>query len=423
MSNVFKPSNSKYYYSRFHVDGKEYKQSTRTTNKNNALKIAQQRYQDALLEFNNIGKNTITLQSALEGYASTKPEDRNLQASFKFFLKWLPDNNIFNLDDNLQNFTTSTFELVVKTRRKQSLKDNSIKAAIGFLSRMIQWAKRNGYIVSDFVTPAIKTKKGRERYLSLDEEIKLLAELDPNRIHPADTDHFSKKNVIDNRDLVIMLLDTGARLNEINHLKWKHIFLSEGYISLYRPKVGNQSLIYLTDRAITLLKNRSSHSTDKDAFVFQNSTTGPKRTMKGIRNAIKRAGLDDVTIHTFRHTAASRLAQAGMPLNEIQVILGHTTMQTTLRYAHLNQQVVTKKACEILNANHIQKTSYSLNNELPNEANDAHHYGTSYNVGASNPVSKSYTISSLKTMQNASILSGINTQKPTSLSFTTEKSI
>lgn len=45
--------------------------------------------------------------------------------------------------------------------------------------------------------------------------------------------------------------------------------------------------------------------------------------------------LRDAVIHTFRHTRASRFAQAGHPLMKIMEWMGHRSYQTTLRYAHL----------------------------------------------------------------------------------------
>ncbi len=52
--------------------------------------------------------------------------------------------------------------------------------------------------------------------------------------------------------------------------------------------------------------------------------------------AATKAGFDDVTFHTLRHTFASRMAQRGIPLKAIQELLGHGTMQMTMRYAHLS---------------------------------------------------------------------------------------
>lgn len=60
-------------------------------------------------------------------------------------------------------------------------------------------------------------------------------------------------------------------------------------------------------------------------------------------------GLDDVTIHTFRHTTASRLAKGNMTLQKIGVFLGHKRITTTERYAHLKAHETTEIA-DALNA-------------------------------------------------------------------------
>ena len=51
--------------------------------------------------------------------------------------------------------------------------------------------------------------------------------------------------------------------------------------------------------------------------------------------AAKRAGLEGVSLHTFRHTFISRLVQAGRPLPEVAALAGHRDIKMTLRYAHL----------------------------------------------------------------------------------------
>ncbi len=43
----------------------------------------------------------------------------------------------------------------------------------------------------------------------------------------------------------------------------------------------------------------------------------------------------DVTPHTMRHTFCTRLVQGGKPINEVQALMGHYDIKTTMRYAHL----------------------------------------------------------------------------------------
>src|SRR4029077_11468622 len=72
-------------------------------------------------------------------------------------------------------------------------------------------------------------------------------------------------------------------------------------------------------------------------FVFTNPETGTRfvNIDASFRGSCRKAGFSDVTFHTLRHTFASRLVQVGVPLNTVRELLGHGTMQVTMRYAHL----------------------------------------------------------------------------------------
>jgi site-specific recombinase XerD len=72
-------------------------------------------------------------------------------------------------------------------------------------------------------------------------------------------------------------------------------------------------------------------------YLFTNPETGVGFTNidHGYREAVRKAGLSGVNFHTLRHTFASRLVQAGVPLNTVRELLGHGSMQVTMRYAHL----------------------------------------------------------------------------------------
>jgi len=57
-----------------------------------------------------------------------------------------------------------------------------------------------------------------------------------------------KRTMQDAYDLVILLLDTGARYSEVANIKWNQIFLEQREIHLWRPKVQNETILYMTDR-------------------------------------------------------------------------------------------------------------------------------------------------------------------------------
>jgi len=59
---------------------------------------------------------------------------------------------------------------------------------------------------------------------------------------------------------------------------------------------------------------------------------------KSLKNVLDKAGLANVSMHTLRHTFASQLVMAGVPLRDVQELMGHRSYETTLQYAHLSEE-------------------------------------------------------------------------------------
>jgi integrase len=177
-------------------------------------------------------------------------------------------------------------------------------------------------------TKDLKTKRGRLRFLTKEEELTLLAELDPNRggrgLAPVKERQPSQLcQMQDNYDFVIALLDTGMRYDEMAKLPWSAVDIGTGIIRMYRTKVDLADNFRMTDRLTEVMERRFSNRRPRARYVFESPNGGPRGyTAHGIKKVIDRAGLNDahivkdkggkVTIHTLRHTFASRLVQAGV---------------------------------------------------------------------------------------------------------------
>jgi integrase len=157
-----------------------------------------------------------------------------------------------------------------------------------------------------------------------------------------------KRMMQDAYDLVILLLDTGARYSEIANIEWSRIDLAERSIHLWRSKVQNETVLYMTDRVHAVLSRRLETKTEPYVFTNRDGKARGYCT-QSIRKAILRAGLQNCRVHTLRHTLASRLIQNGMSVYEVREILGHSDLKTTMRYAHLEQRQVTSKARDVIN--------------------------------------------------------------------------
>lgn len=347
---LVKRNNSKYWYVQFQFDHRTIVKSTRTTDRKVALlvesKLIAEAHSGQILD----RKKTLSFQEALDRFISTKegtPSYRNLaprrRAALALISGKLP----------LRSITTSQIEKLKRSSEEKGLSPQTIKHQINLVMGAIRFAKREGYDAPEVYTPTIHIPNARNRFLSQDEERKLLRELDPARSARGlcKIDHQSaerKRNQQDNYDLVIFLLDTGARYSEIANILWTQINLNENTIHLWRSKVGNQSILYMTKRVEQILERRIQSRCSH--YVFSNKS-GDRRGYRtiAIRKAFDRAGLQDCTIHTLRHTHASRLVQLGMSVYEVQKILGHADIRTTMRYAHLEEKTVSSKARNLIN--------------------------------------------------------------------------
>ncbi|MCA1699630.1 MAG: site-specific integrase [Actinobacteria bacterium] len=145
--------------------------------------------------------------------------------------------------------------------------------------------------------------------------------------------------------LILFLYNTGARVQEAADLRVEHLDLSEHPTVRLHGKGDKWRTCPLwqqTARTIDqLLRSQHPPATPKTA-VF--SARGQPLTRYGIYKIVRRhaASLDDprtgrtVSPHTFRHTAAVHLLEAGVEVNVIRGWLGHADLTTTNRYAEIN---------------------------------------------------------------------------------------
>lgn len=140
------------------------------------------------------------------------------------------------------------------------------------------------------------------------------------------------------RPLVLLALNTGMRRGEIFNLRWADVHLKGKQLTVRgeQAKSGNTRYLPLNNEAFATLVAWRNQTTG-DGLVFPSPTTGErlihiKRSWAGL---LKRAQIHDFRFHDLRHTFASRLVMAGVDLNTVRELLGHSSIDMTLRYAHL----------------------------------------------------------------------------------------
>lgn len=169
----------------------------------------------------------------------------------------------------------------------------------------------------------------KERYLTTEEEAALAASMDA-RTPAAD----EKGQYL--RRLVPFLLDTGLRAGEVRLTPEQDLGASI-WLPHGSTKSGKGRVVPLTARARAMLDFMlaSPFHADLVALGAKNPDLATHRLGARFRLEAAAAGIAGVSLHTLRHTCASRLVQAGVDLYVVKEWLGHSSITVTERYAHL----------------------------------------------------------------------------------------
>ena len=148
--------------------------------------------------------------------------------------------------------------------------------------------------------------------------------------------------------IILLGLRTGLRQGELLALRWDDVDLVAGRLMVKRsvargiigtPKNGKSREIPLSDDALLALK-AERHLKGELVFCDAAGEMLTKGECKWpLWHTCKRAGLRRIGWHVLRHSFASHLAMRGVPVKAIQELMGHATIEMTMRYAHLSPDV------------------------------------------------------------------------------------
>jgi integrase len=377
--SLHKPKNSSCWHYQFQVNGKRYCKSTRTANKTRALQVEREKRNEVHGRVYLGEAESITVGSALIRYIDARKDTSYYKgmegiarktSGYKLHPKTHAKISCYGLPSDmlLHEIQTKDIERLVHKRKEEGDKPATIKHEIGLIRSCMNEMAKLGYKTNrDIIYPTLKTSY-RLRYLDFDEELALLRELDIKTLRPgikpleAQTSEM-RRNLQDNYDLVVFLLDTGCRYSEVANIPWSAINIEDGTINLYRSKVGNEDVLHLSSRLRQVLEKRYAERRQGSRYVFENKA-GKERgyCTQAIKKAIDRAGLNNpdvirekggkVTMHTLRHSFASKLIKKGVSLFQVSVLLGHSDPKMTQRYAHLAPNDASQIAVRILDAMH-----------------------------------------------------------------------
>lgn len=179
--------------------------------------------------------------------------------------------------------------------------------------------------------PKLKRKsKPKSRYLTK-EEFERLLECSPEFF----------------KGVWITLAYTGMRKDEVRLLKWEDVDIINKVIKIgfredFDTKTGTKKVIPMHSRVERVLRELKRISNYVFASPHTKELYHTNTWLKNIKRYAEKAGLEDVNIHTLRHTFATWLALEGTPKDIRMALLGHTDEKTTDIYTHFPVEYLQK---------------------------------------------------------------------------------
>jgi integrase len=243
--------------------------------------------------------------------------------------KAIMDNHLtgFFAKKALDAISTEDVERFKAAKLEAGLSPKSVNNTLAVLSKALKTAIEWGRITSAPRIRLLKVPPQGFDFLDQDEARRLIAGfVDPRW-----------------RTMALCAVRTGLRMGELLGLRWEDIDFERRQLSVRRsivrgvtasPKSNRVRFIPIADDLFDAL----AELRPKSGYVFQQANGEPMTrgmAWRAIQSACKRSGTRLVGLHVLRHSFASQLASAGVSIQVIQTLLGHSDMKMTLRYSHL----------------------------------------------------------------------------------------
>ena len=251
---------------------------------------------------------------------------RTLQA-FLSFLKDLGRHDIANIQrQDIADY--------VEHEQERGLKVNSVRNHLHTVYAFLRYLVDNDVLTTDILLKKIRLK---------------LPEVLPRAIPAEDMGQILKVITrVRDRALILLLLHTGMRIGELLKVKMADIVLPERKILLYlgEKNLHGRTVYYSSVAERALKKWLSMRDTTSGEYLFYGYTGKPLSYVAAwmiMKDALQKAGFEGkgYSLHSLRHTFATNMLNAGLRLEVLQQILGHLTIDITLRYARISD--VTRK--------------------------------------------------------------------------------
>jgi integrase len=242
----------------------------------------------------------------------------------------------------------------VKKGKKHTTVNRDISCLYSALSKAVEWGVISAHPLEK-VKPMKTDSNGAIRYLSEDERKRLVAALNEREAglrakrlsankwrlerKLAPYPEIGEEDFADYlKPMVLVTLNTGLRRGELFSLRWEDVNFDVDALTVHGVVAKSKTTrhIPLNETAKGTLKRWKEQTGKATGIVFGNKN-GERfdNIYSSWESLIKSAAIESFRWHDMRHDFASKLVMAGVPLNTVRELLGHSDIKMTLRYAHL----------------------------------------------------------------------------------------
>lgn len=220
--------------------------------------------------------------------------------------------DIIGADTDIKKIDNKKINNYIQILKNKNNKPATINSKLMYLSKCLNYAYRNNLIINKPYIPVLKIQATKDKYIT-DSELNKMIE------------YCNKTNQLELKYIILIGINTGIRISNILAITGDDI--ENNYIRIYKNKTNKPYSIPLNKTLKELLKD------------FNGFSLNYRQTEYRFKQMIKELELDNnITIHTLRHTTASKLVQNNIPIPVIQQLLNHQSIKTTLRYTHIKNE-------------------------------------------------------------------------------------
>lgn len=268
-----------------------------------------------------------TNEKYIEMFISSKKVEGCSGRTIKYYKETI-DKLISNLNKAIKNITTEDIRnYLSKYKEETNCSATTIDNVRRIFSTFFSWLEDEDYIVKSPVRRIHKVKTAitvKETFT--DENIETLRD---------------NCKSIRNLSLVEMLYSTGMRVGEIVNLNTSDLNF-ENRSCIVLGKGNKQREVYFDAKTkLHIQEYIATRNDDNDALFVSSKSPHQRLSIAGIELIIRKIGqatnINKAHPHKFRRTLATNAIDKGMPIEQVQMLLGHVKIETTMHYAMVNQ--------------------------------------------------------------------------------------